>query len=135
MKKDIVIPEVKNAQVLAIREWSDDFGSDVWYVYLLNTYETNMEMALVVSQAQGVIKDEERLTSALRHSYKEIAPFTAVRLEMLTTDVLELNNTFKVSFFIGNQMFNKDFTFPANSILEDNQVEIATLHTQGVLAR
>ncbi|MCK5872717.1 MAG: hypothetical protein KAG26_07810, partial [Methylococcales bacterium] len=127
--------EVQHAQVVAINEWSDDFGSNVWYAYLLNTYQDTMEMALVVSQAEGLLEKKETKTSSLRHSYKEIAPFNAVRMELITEDVLALDNTFKVSFFVGNQMYNRDFTFKANTITEKNQIDIPELHTKGILAQ
>ncbi len=134
MKKDIVIPEVKNVHIIAIYEWNNDIEANTWFVYLLNTLDTPIEMVMIVSKAQGVIDNEERVTSALRHSYKEVSPFTAVRIEMLTTNVLELENIFNVSYFIGNQMFDKKFVFPTQSIQEKNQVPVEALMTKGIFA-
>ena len=50
--------------------------------------------------AQGIINGEMRLTSELRHSFKEVKPHTAIRVEYLTPDVLVLQNEFLVTFFL-----------------------------------
>ena len=134
MKKDITVPEVKNVHIVAINEWSSDFDANVWYVYLLNASDTVIEMPMVVSKAQGMVGNEERITSSLRHSYKEVAPFNAIRVEMMTTDVLVLENIFQVTYFSENQLFEKKFIFKANTINETNQVEIKSIMAKGIFA-
>lgn len=41
MKKDIIIPPVKDVYIVAIQEWNDDFMENSWYVYLLNDTDVN----------------------------------------------------------------------------------------------
>ena len=43
MKKDITIPEVENVFVAAVQEWSDDFMEKVWYIYLINDSDFNLD--------------------------------------------------------------------------------------------
>lgn len=135
MKKDIVIPEVKDIHVVAINEWSEDFGKDMWYVYLLNAGEQTIEMPIVVSQASGKVNNQEKKTASLRHTYKEVAPFNAIRLEILTADLLELNNHFQVTFFKGNQLYDKKYIFKARSISVKKQVDIEAIQAKGIFAQ
>lgn len=134
MKKDIIVPEVKNVDIIAINEWSADFEANVWYVYLLNTLDTSIEMILVTSKAEGIINNETQNTSSLRHSYNEVSPHTAIRIEMLTEEVLALTNIFQVSYFYENQVYDKKFTFAPNAIQLKDQVNIDALMTKGIFA-
>ena len=60
MKKDIIIPEVENVYIVAIKEWNEDFGENSWHAYILNNSSEKLEMAMVVSSASGTINNEER---------------------------------------------------------------------------
>ncbi|MCB9427150.1 MAG: hypothetical protein H6584_09040 [Flavobacteriales bacterium] len=135
MKKDIVIPEVKDIHVVAINEWSEDFGKDMWYVYLLNASEQTIEMPIVVSQASGKVNGEEKKTASLRHTYQEVAPFNAIRIEILTNELLELNNNFQVTFFQNNQLYDKKYIFKAKSISLKKQVAIEAIQAKGIFAQ
>ena len=79
MKKDIIIPEVENVYVVAIKEWNEDFGENSWYAYLLNNTSEKLEMAMVVSNAEGIINNEERKTGSFRHAFAEILPEATAR--------------------------------------------------------
>ena len=50
MKKDIIIPIVKNIQVVATHEWDKDFLAKTWMVYLINNREDIIESVLVMSR-------------------------------------------------------------------------------------
>lgn len=135
MKKDITIPEVENVFVAAVQEWSDDFMEKVWYIYLVNDSDFNLDGVMVVSKAFGTIDGEMKKTSLLRHAFVEIPAVSVVKVEMLEKSVTTLNNEFMVTFFIGNTLYDKKFTFNANSISEKNVEEVPILFVDGVIVR
>jgi hypothetical protein len=135
MKKDIIIPTVENVFVAAVQEWSDDFMEKVWYIYLVNDSDFNLDGVMVVSKAFGTIDGEMKKTSLLRHAFVEIPSVSVVKVEMLEKSVTTLNNEFMVTFFIGNTLYDKKFIFKANSISEKNVEEVPILFVDGVIVR
>ena len=135
MKADITIPEVENVFIAAVQEWSDDFMEKVWYAYLINDSDFNIESAMVVSKAFGTIDGEMKKTSILRHAFVEVPAVSVVKIEMVEKSVLALNNEFMLTFFIGNTLYDKKFIFKANSINENNTEEVPILFVDGVIVR
>ena len=135
MKKDIVIPKVENIYVAAMQEWNDDFMENTWYAYLVNDSGKKLESVIVVSGASGTINGEERKTSMLRHAFTEVLPDTAVRIEMIEESVLQLNNSFMVTFFKGNTLYDKNVVFRAGALNKDNYQEIPVIFKEGVLGK
>lgn len=135
MKKDITIPEVENVFIAAVQEWSDDFMEKVWYAYLVNDSDFNIESAMVVSKAFGTIDGEMRKTSILRHAFVEVPAVSVIKIEMVEKSLLALNNEFMLTYFIGNTLYDKKFIFKANSINENNMEEVPILFVDGVIVR
>ena len=52
---------------------------------------------------------------------------------MITPDVFHLNNEYWVSYYIGNQIFDKKFIFVPDSIREENLILIENLNLKGIL--
>jgi hypothetical protein len=135
MKKDIIIPVVENVYVAAIQEWNDDFMQKTWYAYLVNDSDKKLETVMAVSHASGMLDGEMRKTSTLRHGFVEVLPDTAVKIEMIEDSVLALDNTFMVTFFIGNTLYDKNYVFKAGSIDEGNTSEVPVIFKDGVLLK
>lgn len=135
MKKDITIPTVENVFLAAVQEWSDDFMEKVWYVYLVNDSDFQLDGVMVVSKAFGTIEGEMKKTSLLRHAFVEVPAVSVVKVEMVEKSVLALNNEFMVTFFIGNTLYDRKYIFKANSISEDFVEEVAILFVDGVIVR
>lgn len=135
MRKDITSPEVENVFMAAVQEWNDDFMEKVWYVYLINDGDYPLESVMVVSKAFGTIEGEMKKTSLLRHAFVEIPAVSAAKIEMIEKSVLALNNEFMVTFFIGNTLYDKKFTFIAGSMNEDAMEEVPILFVDGVIVR
>lgn len=135
MKKDIIIPEVENVFLAAVQEWSDDFMEKVWYAYLVNDSDFNLDSVMIVSKAFGTIDGEMKKTSLLRHAFIEVPAVSVVKIEMLEKSVLALNNEFMVTFFIGDKLYDRKFTFRANSITPDYVEEVPILFVDGVIMR
>ncbi len=135
MKKDIIIPIVENVFIAAVQEWSDDFMEKVWYAYLVNDSDFNLEGVMVVSKAFGTIDGEMKKTSLLRHAFVEIPAVSVVKIEMIEKSVLTLNNEFMVTYFIDGTLYDKKFIFKANSINEAEMEEVPILFVDGVIVR
>jgi hypothetical protein len=135
MKKDIIIPEVENVFMAVVQEWSDEFMEKVWYAYLVNDSDFQLDGVMVVSKAFGTIDGEMKKTSLLRHAFAEIPEVSVAKIELIEKSVLALNNEFMVTFFIGNTLYDKKFIFKANSIQEANQEEVPILFLDGVIVR
>ncbi|MBX9807146.1 MAG: hypothetical protein K2X95_05060 [Flavobacteriaceae bacterium] len=135
MKKDIIISEVENVFIAAVQEWSDDFMEKVWYAYLVNDSDFNLDGVMIVSKAFGTIDGEMKKTSLLRHAYVEVPAVSVVKIEMLEKSVLVLNNEFMVTFFIGEKLYDRKFIFRANSITPDYVEEVPILFVDGVIVR
>ena len=135
MKKDIIIPEVENVYIVAIKEWNEDFGENSWFAYILNNSSEKLEMAMVVSSASGTLNNEERKTGSFRHSFAEVLPETAIKVELLENNVLQLNNHFMLTYFLDGKLYDKNFTFEANSITEENTTELHKINRVGVIGK
>jgi len=135
MKSDIIIPTVENVFLAAVQEWSDDFMEKVWYAYLVNDSDFNLDGVMIVSKAFGTIDDEMKKTSLLRHAYVEVPAVSVVKIEMIEKSVLALNNEFMLTFFIGEKLYDRKFIFKADSINEENVEEVPILFVDGVILR
>ena len=135
MKKDIIIPTVENVFLAAVQEWSDDFLEKVWYAYLVNDSDFNLDGVMIVSKAFGTIDGEMKKTSLLRHAYVEIPAVSVVKIEMMEKSVLTLNNEFMLTFFMGEKLYDRKFIFKANSITPDYVEEVPILFVDGVIVR
>lgn len=135
MKSDINIPEVENVFFAAVKEWSDDFMENIWNVYLVNDSDFDLDSVMVVSKAFGTLDGEMKKTSLLRHAFFQIPAVSVVKIEMVEKSVIQLNNEFMVTYFIGNTLYDKKFTFIKDSINEKNMEEVPILFVDGVIVR
>lgn len=135
MKKDITIPEVENVFLAAVQEWSDDFMEKVWYAYLVNDSDFEIESVMVVSKAFGTIEGEMKKTSVLRHAFVTVPAVSVVKIEMIEKSLLVLNNEFMITYFIGNTLYDKKFIFKANTINEKNTEEVPILFVEGIMVK
>ena len=131
MKKDIEIPEVENLFLAVTAEYNETFKGTDYYAYLINRREADLEMILVLSQGS----DEKRKTSTMRHKIEKLPAHSFARVELMQEEVLALNNSFKVTFFEGNRMFETDFIWKKGISKEGTMSQIDILGKRGVLLR
>ena len=131
MKKDIEIPIAKDVYVAIVHEWNKEFLSKDWNAYIINNRKSAIEMALVVSKGF----DDERKTSTMRYAFGIISAKGFEKIEMVTEDVLGLNNEFFVTYYADNKLYEKRFLFEKNSVNEKNLIHIPLLEMDGVLAK
>ena len=75
------------------------------------------------------------MTPPMRHSIANLPAKSYDKIEFLQEKVLELNNTFKVTFFDGNQMFDKTYLFRKNTIKQKALQNIPLMEVKGVLMK
>jgi len=132
MIKDIVVPEVKNV-TLAIARTGEGNTPSEWRVYLINNNEFPLENTLVASKGYGEKDGEKQNTSILRHFLETVPPHSTALIEPIDPGVFHLNNEYWVSYYIGNQIYDKRFVFVPDTICEENISFIQELEMEGVL--
>ena len=130
MKKDIEIPEVSGVKIAVVFEYNEVYKTDDWNVYIINEKDTALEMVVIVSKGF----DEQDRTSVMRKRLDALPANSFARVEMVQPELFKLNNQFQVSFFEENQLKDKTFTFPKNSIKEGSLRMIPSLKKRGILA-
>lgn len=131
MKKDIDIPQVEKVYIAAVREKHEEFQTDDWNAYLINDRDEAIDTVLIVTRGY----DDQRSTSTMRHTIKELPRQSFAKVEFLQDDVLKLNNEFSVSFFSEGKMFHKKYIFRKNSINEKALQEVPVMSKKGILLK
>lgn len=134
MLKDIKQPEVKDIAIAVIQEAGED-DELVWNVYLLNLGNEKIYGILVTSRGYGLINNEKRESSVLRHFIEEVPAGGFVKIEPIMEDLFVLSNEYWVSFYKRAEIYDKKFIFPPDSIRYENFVNIPTLGNKGVLIK
>jgi hypothetical protein len=134
MKKDIIIPVVKNVHIVALYEYNDDFLDNTWNIYLINNSNQLIESVMVVSSAFGMIDGEKRKTSSLRHAFTIIQPYEFAKIEMIESSLLSFTNEFMVTFFIGNTLYDKKFAFAKDTLNDKFLTPLPLFNKNGVMA-
>lgn len=133
MKKDIIHPTVDGVKVAVARR-QDELGNVLWDVYLINRLKHPIDTVFVTSSGYGLDVDGNKIkTASLRYFFKEVAGEEIVKIEPISPEVFHINNEYWVSYYIGNQIFDKKFIFVPESIREENLIPIAQLGLEGVL--
>ncbi len=131
MKKDIEIPEVKDVYVAIVNEYNPSYKTNDWNAYIINDKPIDLEMVLVVSQ--GYSKD--KITATFRKKIDVLPKKSYAKIELMQENLFAINNSFKVSFFEGNKMFDKTYLFKKSSINTKALQPIPLMQTKGVLVK
>jgi hypothetical protein len=135
MKKDIIYHPVEGVQV-AVTKTINEFNTAEWNVVAINKNSEPITHVFVTSKGYGNGESglgSEQKTSTLRHFFQEIPANGYVTVEPMLPELFHLYNEYWVSYFIGNQIYDKKFIFVPDSIIEDNLIEITPLGLQGIL--
>lgn len=131
MRKDIEIPEVKDVYVAAVYELNETYNTQDWNIYIINDGETPIETVLIVTQGY----DEKDMTAPMRKSIAIIPAKGFALIEYIDESVFKLDNFFTITFFRGQNMYDKRFELPRFSIVEENLAALPVMNPKGVLAR
>lgn len=130
MIKDIKTPEVKNVTLAVVCE-KNILQQNEWKVYLINNNAEAIENTLVASSGYGEREGKTQRTSTLRHFLQTVPAFGNTPIEPIDPNVFHLNNEYWVSYYIGQEIYDKRFVFVPDSIREENLIFIKELGAQG----
>ena len=129
MKKDIIIPKVENVYVTVVNEYNGIYKTQDWNAYIINNKEVDLEMVLIVTSGYS----ENKITSTFRKKLDKLPKKSYAKIELMQEDLFALNNSFKVSFFEGNTMFDKTYLFRKNTINLKALQPIPLMEVNGIL--
>ncbi len=132
MIKDIIFPEVENIAVAVVQEIE---GLDEYFVCLINLKQVSIFNVLVVSTGYGLVNDKKVKTSTLRNYFEEVKPNDYIKIEPILKDVFGLSNEYWVSFTLSNQLFDKQFIFLPETIIDKNFITLPVLNKRGVMIK
>ncbi len=132
MKKDITFHKVEGIAIAIVKR-VNEAGIPEWFVNFLNMNEFALDNVLIVSRGYGDIDNEKRATSTLRHMLPHVAGRSFEFIELIDSSVFRLTNEFWVSYYIGNQIFDKKFIFVPDTIIEENLTAIPFMEDKGIL--
>lgn len=131
LKKDIHIPKVENVYVAVVNEYNEIYKTNDWNAYIINDKEVDLDMVLIVTSGYS----EEKTTSVFRKKLETLPKRSYAKIELMQDDLFALNNTFKVTFFEGNTMFEKTYLFRKNTINQKALRAIPLMKVKGVLVK
>lgn len=131
MKKDIEIPKVKDVHIAVVQEEHLEYKTLDWNAYIINNSDADLDTVLIVSQG----KSETKMTPPMRHTIATLPARSYAKIEYMQEQVLALNNTFKVTFFEGNQMFDKTYFFRKNTINTKALQPLPLMQLKGILVK
>tara|TARA_R110000751_G_scaffold92362_1_gene180792 strand:- start:333 stop:728 length:396 start_codon:yes stop_codon:yes gene_type:complete len=131
MKKDIDIPKVEGVYIAVVNEYNDIYKTQDWNAYIINDKDVDLEMVLIVTSGYS----EDKMTSIFRKKLDLLPKKSYAKIELLQEDLFAINNQFKVTFFEGNKMFDKTYTFRKNTINLKALQSIPLMEAKGVLVK
>lgn len=131
MKKDIVIPKVSGVYVAVVNEYNTIYKTQDWNAYIINEKDVDLDMVLIVTGGYS----ETKTTSVFRKKLDKLPKKSYAKIELMQEDLFALNNTFKVTFFEGNTMFDKTYLFRKNTINLQALQAIPLMEARGVLVK
>ena len=134
MKKDIIVPKVENVAVAVVPEVSP-IGETEWSVFLVNLKKKDLTGVLVSSRGYGenTSTGEQVKTSMLRHFLDKVDANSYCKIEPISEEVFGLSNEYWVSFYLDKTMYDKKYIFMAESIKEENFVNVPVINKMGVM--
>ena len=131
MKEDIHIPKVEQVYIAVVNEHNETYQTDDWNAYIINDRDEDLELVLIVSNGYS----EAKKTATFRKKLDLLPKKSYAKIELMTEELFVLNNQFKVSFFIGNTMFDKTYLFRKNSINKKALQPLPLMKVKGVLVK
>lgn len=131
MKKDIQIPQVDHVYVAVVSEYNDIYKTQDWNAYIINDKDEDLEMVLIVTSGYS----QDKTTSVFRKKLDVLPKKSFAKIELMPEELFALNNEFKVTFFLGNSMFDKTYLFRKNTINKNALQKIPLMDMKGILVK
>ena len=135
MKKDILIPEVKNVYVAAVL-MTDDTGDQQWWIHLINDSSSPLENVMIQSRGYSNLDTKSGVkTATLRKVIKVLPAKSAAKLEPIMPEVFHLFNEYWVTFFEENTLKDRKFIIGPYTIEAAIKEDLPVLRDKGILVR
>jgi len=131
MKKDIEIPKVQGVYIAVVNEYNPVYKTQDWNAYIINDKAFDLEMVLIVTTGYS----GQKITSIFRKKIDLLPKKSYAKIELMQEELFVLNNTFKVTFFEGNNMFDKTYLFRKHTINLTALQNIPLMNAKGVLVK
>lgn len=131
MKKDIQIPKVEGVYIAIVNEYNSIYKTQDWNAYIINDKDVDLEMVIIVTSGYS----EDKTTSVFRKKLDKLPKKSYAKIELMQEALFALNNTFKISFFEGNTMFDKTYLFRKNTINFKGLQPIPIMEVKGILVK
>jgi hypothetical protein len=132
MIKDLPENNVTDIAVAVALE-GENVQSKIFHVYLINQKDQAIENVLITSKGYGERNGEQVRTSTLRHMFPQVDANSFKQIELIDEQTFGLNNEYWVSYYIGNQIFDKKFIFLPESIIDANFIKLPIVNKPGVM--
>jgi transcriptional regulator of heat shock response len=132
MKTDLPENIVEHVSIAIVLD-SATPEAKLWKVYLINLKDQALETVLISSKGYGEKDGEKIKTSVLRHSLGNVEAKSFIQVELIDEQVFGLTNEYWLSYYLGNQIYDKKFIFVPESIVETNMIRIPLLNKAGVM--
>ena len=135
MKKYIEGQEVKDVYVSAVLEQDED-QNNAWYIYFINDKTEKLEGIMITSSGYLLTENgKETVSSTFRHKIGDVSPKTAMKIEMIDSQVFEIYNEYWVTFFHDNRLMERKFIFGPYTIDKSFLEAVPVLKNRGILVR
>lgn len=132
MRKDIEFPTVEGVQIAIARKKNGTHEYE-WFAYLINTNEIDLQNVIITCRGYGEINGEKRNTSTIRYYFEVVPAISHCLIEPISPEVFALNSEYWISYYIDNQIFDKQFVFAPEHITEANYKYIKQIDLEGIL--
>jgi hypothetical protein len=132
MKTDLPENIVEHVSIAIVLD-SATPEAKLWKVYLINLKDQALETVLISSKGYGEKGGEKIKTSVLRHSLGNVEAKSFIQVELIDEQIFGLTNEYWLSYYLGNQIYDKKFIFVPESIVETNMIRIPLLNKAGVM--
>ncbi|MFC7445230.1 hypothetical protein C7H62_1234 [Mesoflavibacter sp. HG96] len=131
MKKDIFIPKVEGVYIAIVNEYNDVYKTQDWNAYIINDKDVDLDTVIIVTSGYS----DSKTTSVFRKKIDKLPKKSYAKIELIQEELFTLNNQFKVTFFEGNTMYDKTYTFRKNTINLNALQPVPLMKVRGVVVK
>ncbi|WP_370225867.1 hypothetical protein [Mesoflavibacter sp.] len=131
MKKDIHIPKVEGVYIAIVNEYNDVYQTQDWNAYIINDKDVDLDTVIIVTSGYS----DSKTTSVFRKKIDKLPKKSYAKIELIQEELFALNNQFKVTFFEGNTMYDKTYTFRKNTINKNALQPVPLMKVRGVVVK
>ena len=131
MKKDIFIPKVEGVYIAIVNEYNDVYKTQGWNAYIINDKDVDLDTVIIVTSGYS----DSKTTSVFRKKIDKLPKKSYAKIELIQEELFTLNNQFKVTFFEGNTMYDKTYTFRKNTINLNALQPVPLMKVRGVVVK